>query len=340
MLQADRGPSPHISVVIPVYNGSAFLKECLAAVYASDFAPFEVIVVDDRSTDASISIARRFPNVVIESPLNVGPAAARNLGAREARGDILFFLDADILVHPDTLSKIAAVLHADPALSAIFGSYGTGTIPTNFFSCYKNLVHHYTHQHSREEASTFCSGFGAIRREAFHRLGGFDEDCRFLEDIELGYRMHQKGLRVRLCKDIQMTHCKRYSLASLVRSDVLGRAIPWTSLMLETGIVRNDLNTKWNNVLSVPVALLLALSPFLPARSDLVPLLLACFVALNAGFLRLTYSEGGPLFALCSCFMCWFCYLYSAAGVALGLAAHWRGREKTAVNSHTDLSEL
>src|ERR1700740_836489 len=107
MPQIDPAAAPQVSVVIPVYNGSAFLGQCLEAVFRSDFSSFEVIVIDDHSTDGSAASARRVPCTVLESAGNMGPAAARNTGAGEARGRIFFFLDADILVEPDTLSKIA-----------------------------------------------------------------------------------------------------------------------------------------------------------------------------------------------------------------------------------------
>jgi glycosyltransferase involved in cell wall biosynthesis len=331
--------SPGISVVIPVYNGAEFLTQCLQAVFASHFDSFEVIVVDDGSTDESVAIARRFPCTLVRSPANLGPAAARNIGAREARGEVLFFLDADNLVEPGALAMIAATLAADYGLAALFGSYGRKTLPDGFFSRYKNLLRYYTHQHSRERASTFCSGFGAIRRTAFDLLGGFDPECRFLEDVELGYRMSRLGMRVRLCKELQFTHCKRYTFSSLVRSDLFGRAIPWTRLLLQTGMVRNDLNTQWNNVLSVPAAFLLPVVPCLPAAAFCFPALLAVFVACNARFLWLTYSEVGVGFAIRSCLMCWFGYIYSGIGVAMGIAAHWQNRFKPAAIFSRDLPE-
>lgn len=338
MQPADPLLSPRISVVIPVYNGAQFLGECLQAVFASDFSSFEVIVVNDHSSDTSAPIALNFPCTLIEMPANVGAAAARNRGASDARGDILFFLDADILVRSNTLSTIAATLDADRSLSALFGSFAAETVPADFFSQYKNLVHHYTHQCSREEASTFCSGFGAIRRDAFRRINGFKPDYRFLEDIELGYRMNAQGIRVLLCKDLQLTHCKRYSFFELIRSDVCGRAIPWTRLMLERGIVRNDLNTQWYNVLSVPTAFLIAFSPALHAPFPCA-VLLCLFLTLNFRFLALTYAHGGPIFAVGSCLMCWFSYIYSGIGAAVGIAAHLGDRVAIALHSTTDWPE-
>jgi GT2 family glycosyltransferase len=339
MPQIDHAFVPDISVVIPVYNGSLFLEQCLKAVFCSDFSSFEVIVIDDHSSDGSAAIARRFPCKVLESAMNVGPAAARNTGAAGACGRIFFFLDADILVKRNSLSLIAATMEADLELAALFGSYERKTVPRDFVSRYKNLVHHYTHQNSREDAYTFCSGFGAIRREVFEKLGGFDPECRFLEDVELGYRMSRVGLRVRLCRNLQMTHCKQYTVGSLIRSDLFGRAIPWTRLILDTGIVRNDLNTQWNNVLSVPVAFLLLVSPALPGARATVPLLACVLVLLNVGLLSLTYAEGGILFALQSCFLCWLGYIYSGVGVMFALAGHWASRVKVAASPARDLSE-
>ncbi len=324
----DSSRAPKVSVVTPVHNGAEFLGACLESVFASDYPEFEVIVVDDASTDGSASVAAQFPVRLISSTHRRGAAAARNTGAETARGDILFFLDADILIQPGTLRAIAAEFANDPAVSALFGSYGTHTVPANFFSRYKNLVHHFTHQNSSVEASTFCSGFGAIRREAFEGMRGFDPDFRYLEDIELGYRMMRAGIRIRLRKDLQFTHCKRYSFSSLIRSDVAGRAIPWTRLMLARGVFRNDLNTRWNNVLSVPVAFLLLLCPVFFRHAWAAAALSIVFLALNAKFLSLTYREGGPRFALASSLMCWFSYLYSGLGVAAGALSHGFSRTR------------
>jgi hypothetical protein len=190
-------------------------------------------------------------------------------------------------------------------------------------------VHHSTHQTSNPEAVTFCSGFGAVRREVFFRLGGFDRRQRFLEDIEFGHRLHLRGHRILLYKELQVTHCKRYTLQSLVRSDLIGRAIPWTQLVLETRVVRADLNLQWHNLLSVPLAYLILISPALFRIERLWPLLAASpllFVALNCRFLAFAHQEHGLLFAAQSCLMSWFTYLYSGLGLVLGVAGYLRDR--------------
>jgi glycosyltransferase involved in cell wall biosynthesis len=322
-----------ISLVIPVFNGASTLRACLESVYRSTFSDFEVVVVDDGSVDGTAAVAGSFPCTLLELRKNLGAATARNIGARESHGPILFFLDADILIRPQTLGMIVRAFSERPDVDALFGSYTKECVAAGFFSRYKNLLHHYTHQTSNLDAVTFCSGFGAVRREVFFRLGGFDPRWRSMEDTEFGHRLHRRGHRILLYKELQVTHCKRYTLQSLVRSDLIGRAIPWTQLILETRVFRRDLNLQWHNLLSVPLAYLILISPAL-FRMGRLPLLLGVlpllFVALNYRFLTLTYQQHGLLFAARSCLMSWFSYLYSGLGAVLGVGSYLRGHWRTA----------
>lgn len=323
--------SPRISVIVPCYKANATLGACLAALGRSTHEAFEVIVVSDGCPQGPRTIAEPYGCRVVEQA-NAGPGAARNRGVLEASGRILFFLDADVLVPPGALTEIERLFAERPDVGALFGSYEEKTPAGNFVSEYKNLLHHYTHQNGREEAATFCGGFGAIRRELFDAVGGFDARHRFLEDIDLGYRLHRKGVRILLVKHLQFTHLKRYSLLSLVRSDVVGRAIPWTRLMLRNRIFRNDLNTRANNVWSVPcsvaLAALLLASPavwvFGFARIGLAvgAVLVGVWVGLNREFLRFLQARRGAMFALRGAMMLWLGYLYSAAGAAIGMLSH------------------
>ncbi|MCP5118249.1 MAG: glycosyltransferase, partial [bacterium] len=165
--------TPTISVVIPVYNSAVHLRECLRAIEASADAPLECIVVDDGSTDSSAEVALEFGARLVSSDSQSGPAKARNLGAKQAKGEILFFLDADVCVHEDTLKRVATAFGADPELDAVIGAYDEEPGSGDFLSQYKNLMHAFVHQHARHDASTFWSGCGAIRKDVFHEFGGF-----------------------------------------------------------------------------------------------------------------------------------------------------------------------
>jgi len=314
--------TPELTVIIPVYNGAGTIGDCLTALSASTFPNFEVIVVDDGSSDESTAIVERFPVQLIRFDRNRGPAAARNAGAAASTAALLFFLDADILVPPAFLAGVVNAMRARPEYSALFCSYTKQTVPENVCSRHKNLVHHWTHQTGSPEAATFCGGFGLIRREVFLEMEGFDSGYRFLEDIDLGYRMHRAGHRIFLARDMQATHAKAYTLRSLLRSEMLGRAVPWTRLMLKYRIFRNDLNTRIPNVLSVHVACLVPLSavwdPRLAAGFTLL------FLWLNREFLRFSAREYGLVFAVQSAFLCWLSCLTSAVGACLGVGAWLR----------------
>ena len=258
-MKVSEAAKPLISVVIPAFNAEKELALALHSLAQSTTPAFECIVVDDGSTDGSEATARACGAVVIPMPQRSGPAAARNRGASAATGDVLFFLDADVCVHPDTLERIASSFRTDPSLAALIGSYDDDPQAKDFLSQYRNLMHHYVHQSGRETASTFWSGCGAIRRAVFQEISGFDESYGrpAIEDIELGYRLNQAGTKVLLDHDLTVKHLKRWTFWGLVRTDVLDRGIPWTELILRDRHMPNDLNLQLSQRVSVALAFLL-----------------------------------------------------------------------------------
>jgi GT2 family glycosyltransferase len=223
-----------LSVVVPVRNGERFLAVSLPALRASDFpaAEWELIVVDDASSDGSPELASRFANLVLRSPEPRGAAATRNLGAARASGPVLVFIDADVSVHPDVLRRFAEILDREPDVAAIFGAYDTRPVAPGLVSQYRNLLHHYVHLQSPGEAETFWTGCGAMRREVFAEIGGFTETQASLEDIELGYRARARGYRILLRPEIQGTHLKRWTLRSMITTDLFARGVTWMRLRL------------------------------------------------------------------------------------------------------------
>ncbi len=238
--------SPLISVVIPVRNAPHYLRQCVGHLASSTYDNMEIIVVDDASTDDTADVAEAIGTRVVRLESQTGPAGARNQGAAAARGDIVFFVDADVCVHTDTVEKVINTFVNHPDVDAVFGSYDLKPYVGNVISQYKNLYHHFVHQQAAEEASTFWSGCGAMRRSVFLEMGGFDTSygrpC--IEDIELGVRLHQANRRIMLNKSIQVTHLKRWTLWGVIKTDFWDRGVPWTELMLRSGSMPNDLNLK------------------------------------------------------------------------------------------------
>ena len=238
---------PLLSVVIPAHNNGAQLRSCLRSLRASDFREYEIIVVDDGSSENISTSAARFGARFARLAARRGPGAARNCGARLARGEYLLFLDSDVCVHADTLARILAAFAADAALDAVFGSYDAQPAVSNFISQYRNLLHHFVHQTANPEASTFWAGCGAMRRTVFLDSGGFDSeyDRPAVEDIELGMRLCRAGARIRVDKRVLVTHQKHWTFWSMLKTDFFHRGLPWARLMLDSGNISNDLNLKW-----------------------------------------------------------------------------------------------
>lgn len=300
-----KGIAVKLSVIIPTYNGGKDLGLCLQSLAASTCPPDEIIVVDDTSTDGSASLAAEYGAVVLHLPDGPrGPARARNHGVAASGGDVLVFLDADVASHPETLGQIKAYLTDKPEVDALFGSYDTEPAAPGLVSRYKNLLHHYIHQHGRGEASTFWAGCGAVRREVFNAVGGFDESylSAAVEDIELGARLRRRGYCIRLCPDIQVKHLKRWTFASLLTADIFRRAVPWSKLILRQGHWPRDLNVDARSRLSAVSAwaalFFLGLGFASPsAWWGLLPALTVLGV-LNAGLYRFFWCQGGPGFTM------------------------------------------
>ena len=317
-----------LSIIIPVYNGGESFRSCLASIRDSSRSPDELIVVSDGDTDGSWQVAEAQGAKVLRLSGPGGPARARNLGAKVAQGDVLFFIDADVVVHSDTLNLVEQRFQQKD-LAALIGSYDDEPGAVNFLSQYKNLFHHYTHQVSSEAASTFWGACGAIRRSAFHEVGGFDESYRkpCIEDIELGYRLKQAGYSIRLCKDVQVKHLKRWEPLSLLRAEIFYRALPWTKLILRKRHVEADLNLNHANRLSVILVFMLVACL---VASILVPWMIGVaavsamgLLTVNLAVYRFFYEKRGFLFALRVIPWHWFYFLYGGAAFAYGLIAYY-----------------
>lgn len=261
-----RGPS--LSVVIPVRNGGQDFERCLRALRDSLGTRHELIVVDDGSTDDSSEQAARMGALVLRHEDSLGPAAARNAGARAAAAPLVFFLDGDVVVHPHTLARALAHFQREPDLAGLFGSYDDNPSAPGLVSQYRNLLHHFVHQYGgspgpTRAAHTFWTGCGMIRRDIFLGLGGFDAHLYrrpAIEDIEFGYRLARAGFRVILARDVLVSHRKRWTLVSTIRTDLFHRGIPWMLLMLRARVAESDLNVSPSQRASVALTGLILLA--------------------------------------------------------------------------------
>lgn len=311
-------------MIVPVRDGAAYLSDTLPAILRSLPEGGELIVSDDGSRDGSADLAARIGAVVLRNAVATGPAAARNRGARRARGDTIAFLDADVKVHSDTLVRLVEALQ-EPAVAAVFGSYDDRPPGRSWISLYKNLAHHFVHQRARRDAATFWAGCGAIRREVFFEVGGFDEAYRrpSIEDVELGHRLRRAGHVIRLDPKALVTHLKTWTLSSWLVSDLRDRAIPWARLLRSGAKLPRDLNFRWADrvaALLVPVAILALCAT--PVARGLLILAAACLTAaavIDRAFLAFCARTVSPFFAAAAAILHSLHRLAGLVGFAVGL---------------------
>ncbi|HVR29490.1 MAG TPA: glycosyltransferase family A protein [Thermoanaerobaculia bacterium] len=248
---------PDLEVVIPAHDAALTLGRVLDALLPA--AVGRILVVDAGSSDATAELARSRGARVLRLETRQGPAAARNAGVEATTAEVVLFLDADCVAHPDVVERVRAAFGEDPELAGLSGSYDDAPAARGFYSQYMNLRHHLTHQLARRDHATFWAGCGAVRRAPFLAAGGFDA-ARYprpqIEDIELGLRLRRLGARLRLDPALQVTHLKEWSMRSVLRTDLYDRALPWSALILEHGELPTDLNLRasqrWAAVLAAP----------------------------------------------------------------------------------------
>ncbi len=316
-------PPPLVSVIIPAYNAEATLKRCLESLAASSTTPLEIIVVCDNCSDGTSDVAQSFAGVrIIQNDQQRGAAYSRNVGVVAARGDIFFFVDADCVLQPDTFERgLSAFAEGE---QVIFGSYMPETSTPGFWTHFKNYQHYYTHQRGLDYQTSFWSGCGAITREAFEDLEGFDVTLMACEDIEFGFALTKRGYRIRIVKDMQVEHLKPYTLRRLVRSDLIHRALPWTRLIQANRAELGKLNTGRNGrrsvLLTAGVLLCAPAAPFSGWALTAALLSLAGLIGFNAGLLGFIRSRRGWWFAAGSAGGLLIHYTICGLGYVIGVA--------------------
>jgi GT2 family glycosyltransferase len=294
-----------LTAIVPATDGRPELAECVGAIHRSRQGPDQLVVVD--------------------SPPGLRAAAARNVGAGRATGDVLVFVDSDVLVHPDAFARVREAFERRPDLTAVFGSYDDSPRAPGTVSRFRNLLHHHVHHSSAGPAGTFWTGLGAIRRDALLAAGGFDEGYAAMEDVELGMRLAGARAVIELDPAIQGTHLKGWSLRAMVATDLLRRGVPWVVALLRANTTSSALNLGWRHRLSAGASVA-GLAAAVSRRPRGVQAALAALVALNASFYRLLLRRGGPRLVAAGVLLHLVHHLTSVVSVPVGALVYARER--------------
>ena len=231
-----------ISVIIPVYNGSSTIEKCLEAAFASGYDNFEVIVVDDCSIDNTAEIARKFPCIFFRLDENSGASKARNTGARNSTGDILFFIDADCILQKDTLINVNKTFNEFSSIQPTSGNErysgivigGTYTkIPYDdvFFSTFQSIFINYSE--TKKGQPDYIAGHAmAIESDLFAKSNGFPESfLPIIEDVEFSHRLRKMGVRLEMHPEILVQHIFNFTFLKSMKN-AFKKSKYWTAYSL------------------------------------------------------------------------------------------------------------
>ena len=216
--RVERGPgegAPRISVVVCTYNGARWLDGCFDALSRVEYPNFEVMLVDDGSTDGSSAVAERRGVRVVRSDQNGGLSAARNLGLRASTGEIIAYLDDDARPEPDWLRRLAHTFQTRP-----YGAVGGPNIPPRgdgvVADCITESPGGPIHVLVTDEVAEHIPGCNmAIRRDALTEIGGFDPRFRTAgDDVDICWRLQDAGHRIGFNASAVVWHHRRCHVSS------------------------------------------------------------------------------------------------------------------------------
>lgn len=316
----------NLTIIVPVHELTEPFQQCLNSVMTLNPAPDELIIAIDGGSPELIAFVEQQGVSAVVLHASRGPSSARNAGAAQAQGEVLLFLDSDVIASPDIVLRVKHAFEHHSDAAAFIGSYDDEPGDAGFLSQYRNLQHHYVHQTSSEEVSTFWGGCGAIYRSVFRELGGFDESRRWLEDIDLGYRLRSSGYNIMLVKDLQVKHMKRWTPGLMLWTDFFGRALPWTDLLWTHRRLDNQLNIDWCSRASIILlgAALLSLAGSLihPYALGLIAVCGLIILLLNRHFYTFLWHKRGGWFTLLA--IPWHFLYYALSGAAFFLGSFRR----------------
>lgn len=312
-----------VSVVIPNYNYARTLPLCIDALRRQTRQPLEVLMVDDCSTDDSVAIAEALGVQVIPSPTNRGVAAARNLGAAHARGDVIMFVDSDVALAPDAVEQLVALLDADPTLGSVCGIYDpVPLIRDSAVEEYRSLQAHYWRASSEGDVSFGFFSLGAIRKDVFDDIGPFNESLKQTEEVDYGQRLTRK-YRIWLSASVRGRHDDDHELGSMLRK-LYHRGRLRVPLYARRRRFATGFETSSRAFATMAATLMVLTSPLplvLGALWAVVPVgLMAVFIGLDAGQYRFVTRQKGFAFLVFFLAVHLLVNLAIMAGILSGLA--------------------
>jgi len=311
-----------LSVIIPTFNSEKTIGLVLQFLYASTYKNFEVIIVDDCSTDKTVEIAKRYSCEIVYTEKNSGPAAARNLGVEHAQGEIILFLDSDILINKDALQRAVDFYRTNNHAKSLVGIYSKESANKGIFQQYMALWKYFCWTNPKiNQSSIFEASIGSIKKETFIKLGGFSPRYKGadVEDYEFGYRLSKK-YTINLDHKIQGKHF--FPAFKLCAKNYFKRSSQWFELFLnrkqfDTGSASATRGLASFSAFLLTASLLLIIAD---VRFIIPSIILLCsFVVYNIKFYLFVIKQTGVFFTLYSISANFILSIIVIAGVSVSL---------------------
>jgi glycosyltransferase involved in cell wall biosynthesis len=296
-----------ISVVIPTYNAERFIPALLDSIFKTGVENMEVIVVDDCSSDSTVQIARNYPVKLIQLQINSGPAKARNIGVKAAKGDIIFFLDADVIVMDGTIQEVKNYFKRNPSANCVIGVCATEPLNKGFVPRYMAMFEFIHLIGTRDnKVSVFAPRCGAIKKDFFEKIGSYNETYRGadVEDFELARRINKVDCII-LNQKILVKH--QFANFKQAIRNYFKRAVMWIHLFFREKKLDNAGPTAPSNGIAAICAFSSFISlffiPFVDTARYVFILFLIIFLLSNMKWWNFMRTEAGLWFAVKALFL-------------------------------------
>ncbi len=208
-MKVENKKLPRVTVVTPIYNNAKMIGDCLDSLLPQDYPDYEVIIVDDGSTDDTAEVIRRYPVKLIESE-HLGISAARNQAIKASTGEVILLVDSDLKVEKDLISRMVGPLMEDEERGVVMAWWDISNpghiVPDLIFRGYEYFTR------NLDEPNFFWGYCFAIKKKIFDEVGYFDETYPLVEDVDFAYRVVGAGHTVKILKDVRVWHYFRDSL--------------------------------------------------------------------------------------------------------------------------------
>lgn len=291
-----------ISIIIPTYNSERLISNLLDSILKSRVNDFEIIIVDDCSTDDTVELVKNYPIKLVELAENSGPAKARNIGVKKAHGDIIFFLDSDIVLQEGTIEEVEEYFRSNPSANCVIGICTKEPLNEGFVPRYMALFEYIHLSGSKaENVSVFSPRCGAVRTDFFKKMGSFNEKYAGadVEDFEFARRVNKVD-RIVLNRKMIVKH--QFAGFKQAMKNYFKRTIMWVHLFIKERRLDNAGPSVPSNGIAAIAAFssfsALLIAPFICAALYIFIFFICVYLISITRWLKFMLNEAGLTFAL------------------------------------------